>query len=514
MQGIVTFSLNLTRSLIQKFWIVLVLAAMVSYQLSATHIRAAEITYRRITSSAFTYEFTLTGYSDTGSAVRIGDGIIDFGDGRAVQINLEAFSFEDGQFVGPNNETEISVVKILHTYTAPGQYRVSYREPNRNDEIVNINSGNSQQVPFHIESSLWVDPIIGSNSSPVLTGFPVDRGFVGQQFTHNPWAYDSDGDSLVYRLLVPLQDQSMLVPNFERPNHEDFYQDPIIYQTANELENGPPSFGINPFTGDLVWDAPGNLLENSQNITSQFGPFSEYNVAFMVEEWRKIEGSWRRLGHVTRDMQIIVTDQQNQRPDFMLPPDMIIGDSQVVDETITFSDPDDDPIKVELFGEVFDLAVNPMSVTPAPEGFVTGPFTLRLQWDPLSEHVRKKPYYVHLKITDQTADPLLSSAVTYKTWVLSFNQLPDIVTSIPELQPADQLKLFPNPVSQVLNWQLPSTAQVQYLRLYNSLGQQTILLDLTSNPVGEIDVSRLSPGLYIAEFYTGSNRYRKTFIKK
>ncbi|HEU5290812.1 MAG TPA: hypothetical protein VFU05_09235, partial [Cyclobacteriaceae bacterium] len=68
-----------------------------------------------------------------------------------------------------------------------------------------------------------------------------------------------------------------------------------------EAGNGPPTFSIDPIDGTLTWDAPGNA--------------GEYNVAFIVKEWRKINGQWIEIGFVRRDMQIIViADCRNERP--------------------------------------------------------------------------------------------------------------------------------------------------------------------------------------------------------
>jgi len=86
--------------------------------LNATHIIGAEITYRRISDEFLTFEFTLSGYTSTQSPVRFGDGFINFGDGRKVQIDLEASSFEDGVFLGPDKQYEWYRITITHTYVA------------------------------------------------------------------------------------------------------------------------------------------------------------------------------------------------------------------------------------------------------------------------------------------------------------------------------------------------------------------------------------------------------------
>jgi len=236
----------------------------------ATHIRAAEITSRRVSNVALTYEFTITAFTDTQSPVRFGDGIINFGDGTEVQLDVQADSFVDGIFLGENNEVEQYIIKITYTYNSPGVYTISYREPNRNDEIVNINFGNSVQTPFYIESQILIDPFIGLNSSPVLLVPPIDNAAVGIKFIHNPGAFDADGDSLSYRFVIPLQDENQQVPNYADLNDPAFYIDPFTFATGNEGMTGPATLVLDPIVGDLIWDAPGNLLQNSQ------GEFSGY----------------------------------------------------------------------------------------------------------------------------------------------------------------------------------------------------------------------------------------------
>ena len=52
----------------------------------STHIRAGEIVARRISTTSLTYEFTVIGYTDTGSEVEFGGGEFSFGDGNFVEI--------------------------------------------------------------------------------------------------------------------------------------------------------------------------------------------------------------------------------------------------------------------------------------------------------------------------------------------------------------------------------------------------------------------------------------------
>jgi len=75
------------RTIIKIYFYLTVLAIFLGYShlAKATHVRAGEITYERISSTALTYRFTITGIRDNDSGqVRFGLGVFDFGDGNEI----------------------------------------------------------------------------------------------------------------------------------------------------------------------------------------------------------------------------------------------------------------------------------------------------------------------------------------------------------------------------------------------------------------------------------------------
>ncbi len=417
--------------IISKVIFLLTLTVLATWECSyATHIRAAEITSRRISNVSLTYQFTLMGFTDVGSPVRFGDGIISFGDGREVQIDLEADSFVEGIFHGKKNEIEQYIITITHTYNSPGVYVISYREPNRNDEIVNINKGNSVQTPFYIESQILIDPFIGLNNSPILLVPPIDRAGVGVKFIHNPGAFDADGDSLAYRFVIPLQDKGQVVPNYDDLNDPFFYTDPFDWNFGNEGMTGPAELFLDPVTGDLIWDAPGNLLQNS------LGDFSEYNVAFYIEEWRKINGVFRMIGFVTRDMQIIVEGTDNERPEVVIPADTCIEAGTTLNALIQGNDADNDFVLMESFGGVYNDIPLEFATYSSPPGvfppiFQPQPGLLEFQWETNCDHVRERPYQIQFKVTDSsTVNDFHLTLVDIKTWNVTVVAPAPVLTNI------------------------------------------------------------------------------------
>lgn len=374
-----------------KLFCVLGFAFLLGLQeLSATHIRATEIRVRRISTISLTYEITVIGYRDTGSEILFGGGVLFVG---GQEISDSDFSNKISIDLG--DEIEFNSFSVEFTFQGPGVQTIGYREENRNEGILNM--FNSVETPFYVETQIIIDPIFGLNDSPVLTVPPVDRGAVGARFIHNPGAVDANGDSLSYRLTIPRQALDSNVVDYVDPNDPKFYE-LIGFSRGNSLSNGPPTFSIDAITGDLVWDAPGLL--------------GEYNVAFIVEEWRLIAGEYRNLGFVVRDMQIIIEDSDNEPPEILPPPDLCVVAGTRIEEIIEATDPDNDRIELEAFGGPFEVVTSAAFFRPNPAIAMSSPAFMTFEWQTNCSHIRERPYSVVLKATDDGSPSL----VDFKTW--------------------------------------------------------------------------------------------------
>lgn len=370
------------------------------FSANATHLRAGEITVKRVNCSSYTYDITVTVYTNTGSPVRFGGTgeKIDFGDGTSFEVGEQPNV--DRPDLGPNIGT--SGYTKRHTFPGPGLYTISWREPNRNAGVLNMT--NSVTTEFYIETQVNIEPYLGCNNSPVLLVPPIDQGCTGVKFEHNPGAYDPDGDSLSYELVTPFSDRDETVIGYKPPNDPSFYGG-LDYQHANEAGNNPPTFNINSTTGLITWDAPGAV--------------GEYNIAFIVREWRKVGGIWVKMGFVRRDMQIIITDDcKNNRPMLVIPNDTCVVAGSKLDATIYGTDPDNDDVKIEAFSEIFSYgpALSPATYTPNPPTYQPSspPAELHFDWTTTCEHVKEQPYQVVFKISDNPA--MGPKLVDFATW--------------------------------------------------------------------------------------------------
>ena len=367
----------------------------------ATHIRAGEIIAQRTSPSSRTYIFTFIGYRDlTPGEVIFGEGLVDFDDDEeGGPRSLNELDPDGPDISNVGNETERWEFRFEHTFPANGTYTVSYREFNRNGGIANMN--NSVNTPFYIETQISIFPDIGFNSTPQLLIPPIDLGCTNVAFLHNPGAFDLEGDSISYKLVVPRQNMDMQVANDGHVDGYRFPADPDLYNGVDwddEDGNVPAIFSLDSIVGDVLWNAPGLA--------------GEYNIAFIIEEWRFLFGEWVRIGFVTRDMQVIIEECNNDRPEVMIPLDTCIEAGTLLVEEIIGTDPNGHDVKLEAFGGPFELDSSP--ATFAPTTFQSQPATSTFSWQTNCTHVRERPYEVRFKVSD---DPGMGpSLVNFATW--------------------------------------------------------------------------------------------------
>jgi len=357
----------------------------------ATHVRAGEITTRRLPGASLTYEITFTAYYDevdgAAASAQGNDVTICFGDGNSRLVTRLPRVFIN------NRTSSINVYRTTYTYPAPSVYTVSVTVPNRNGNTKNLGA-QSRDITFFVSTTIQISSNLGLNSTPVMLNPPLDSGRVGQRFCHNPAAFDADGDSLAYRLSIPKEslggDAGCTGRNIQG------YQDPTRFSVSSET-GGAATFTIDSRTGELCWDAPGQE--------------GQYNFAFIIEEWR--DGVL--IGEITRDMQIIVLGGPNRRPRLDPLPDLCIEAGQLINQPVRATDPDGNPIFIEGFGGVFNVGQDgaPLAaselISPAYAQVLNGgtvnrpltqPGTATFRWQTNCSHIRRGPYDVTFKVTD------------------------------------------------------------------------------------------------------------------
>lgn len=321
----------------------------------ATHQRAAEITYRHI--SGYTYEFTLITYTYTLSPADRPELELNWGDGSSTSLPR----IEKTEVPGVADITR-NVYIGTHTYSAPYTYTVTMEDPNRNNGVINIPY--SVNVPMFISTTIVVNPILGPNSSPILTNPPIDMGCVGLPFYHNPGAYDPDGDSLAYSLIPCRGEDGLNIIGYAYPSATN-------------------SFSIDPVSGTLTWDSP--ILQG------------EYNVAILIEEFR----NGIRMSAITRDMQINIIPCNNQPPNITSLNDTCVNAGDLLTFTVTGTDPNPDFLQLTATGGPFEETSSP-ALFPSASG--SSPISSTFTWQTNCSHVQKNPYTVYFRLEDNNSE--------------------------------------------------------------------------------------------------------------
>ena len=438
-----------------KYFFVFVFS-IVAIVSKATHIRAGEVVARRV--SDLTYEFTFIGYRDVEGVTFGHGGIFDFGNGDFYGDDPdELIPWITPEDLG--NGVEKWQFTLRYTYAGGSNYLVSFKDDFRNADIQNISG--SVGTSFYVETLVVVDALI-VNSTPFFTVPPIDQGVVGAIFEHNPGAFDPDGDSLSYYFTIPKQGEGLEVNGYKSLIDPFFYTN---FNEGNQTKDKRPILTIDPENGTLVWNAPGGATIPDQENR-------EFNVAFVVEEWRRINGQLIRLGFVTRDMQIIIWNYENDPPELEVPEDTCVVAGATITAIITGTDPDSDPVKIEAFGGPFEVTPS-ASVTPNPGEFQGPPSILDFEWQTGCGQVRIAPYEVQFKATDAPTIPGISNPlgqVSFETWRITVVG-PAPTGLIAETLPGRQIQL---------NWNEYSCSNADSMQVWRRVGEFEI--DPTCNP--------------------------------
>jgi gliding motility-associated-like protein len=406
-----------------KRLVYIVLFSLITFPVFCTHNRAGEITFRQI--SGYTYEFTITTFTYRYSAANRLELDVQWGDNTSSTASLS----KEGHVVLPNNYFYNRYI-IRHTFPGPGIYEILMQDPNRNFGIRNI--PNSVNVIFSIKTTMLIAPEIGTNSTPELLNYPIDRAAVGHLFIHNPSAFDPDGDSLAYRLTVCTGQDGTPITGYTLPMYSD-------------------TFYVDAITGDLVWYTPVDT--------------GKYNVAMDIMEYR----NGVKIGNIVRDMQIDVFRTNNNPPVNPFIPDLCVIAGDSIEFQFTTTDADNDSIRSTMTGGPFIVSGNRATYTPIAggPGFKTSVFN----WNTDCNHIRRLPYQVTLKSQDINRDIDLVDIDHFNITVLA--------------PPPLNLTVTPTSSEITLDWESSNCGVITGYLIYRREGSSGYTPDSCENGVPE-----------------------------
>lgn len=339
---------------------------------AATHIRAGDIQARVDPNNLLRYFFTVKLYLDDLNSV-IDQPSVDicFGDNTTGTFpRVSKVQYNACIPVSENTYT------FSHVFPGPDLYTISFTGNNRNSSILNLGP-TPQDLSFYIYTTIRIDGATGPNTTPIFTSIPIQRGAVLRRFEHLGTATDStaEHDSTSYELVRPQQGQLNGGPC-------DPATDILSYQPLDQFAVAPGIFQMDPQTGLITWDAPATP--------------GEFNIAYLVYEWRSLgSGVYRVVSVTRRDMQITITGSVNNPPVLRAPADTCVVANTTLTKRISATDPDGHPITLVGAGGPF---VGSPAATLTP--FSTNPLTSTFRWTPDCNSVAQQPYLATLTARD------------------------------------------------------------------------------------------------------------------
>ncbi len=380
----------------------------------ATHNRAGEIIICKLVENPrdFRYEVTIITYTKLSAPADRPELVLDWGDGSPLDTIPRDVTLDT-----PSRDLRENRYSAIHTYTGPGVFTLRMDDPNRNGGVINV--PNSIAQSFSIETELVISAATGHNCSVRFLNPPIQDACINQPWIHNPAAYDPDGDSLSYEPTICLGAGGVPIPGYSYPG---------------------PNYSINPTTGTIIWNAPQEQ--------------GEFNIAFIVREWRSVNGVWVNVGWVLRDMQITVIACSNQPPRITQLPDTCVLANTFLNFNVQANDPDQlQTIVLEALGQPFIVPVSPAIFNEPQAG---NPVTGEFLWSTVCDHVRLQPYQVVFTAIDNDQPVALQDFSTMNIRVVA---------------PAPQDPLAqPNGAAIDLSWSTSPCPNAEGYRIYRRSG--------------------------------------------
>lgn len=440
------------------FKAVLILLLVAPFKSFATHNRAGEIQVEYVDN--LTRRATIVTYTKASSLPADRTQLtINWGDGTTEMVNR---SNNNGELLP--NDVKKNVYVLTHRYDKFGNYIISSMDPNRNGGILNVNFPQSDATQFYIQTSIMVSATL-KNSTPMLLNPPIDRGIVGVPFKHVINAFDSEDDSMAYRLITPMTDFNTPVVLYEFP-------DKIRPGTNNKIS-------LNEVTGEFTWNSP-----------QQAG---EYAIAIKVISYR----NGVAIDSTVRDMQILIESRTGILPEIgtEVPKLVEVKAGQevfLVLKSKIQQDANGKLFKLIATGGAFEVTNNKAEFNN--KGYQTATSDT-FRWKVTEEHARKMPYMIVFKLEDNTFES--AGLANYYVLQIKVNSLASKTQELDN----QSLKIFPNPAYDAITLDFDGKNEPVKIEVLDVTGRTVFTTQLKNQNTYILKKENVGKGLFWVRAY-------------
>jgi hypothetical protein len=155
-----------------------------------------------------------------------------------------------------NNDITQWFYSSNHIYPGNGTYNIYLIDSTRVANIQNISNSSAEHIA--LSAMLEISPIFSGNTSPVFINSQTMIDVGGGYISHNPMAYDADGDSL--------------------------------------------SFSLIPTTSSAYSTPPGITIDSITGLVQMPVAAGKYAINIQVDEWRRFGSTMHIIGTTYREM--------------------------------------------------------------------------------------------------------------------------------------------------------------------------------------------------------------------
>lgn len=192
--------------------VMLLILLFTPVSLMAQVIPSAWITWEAVENQPLTYDFMVHVQYKLGTDTDFSIGEFNPGEGEDIILENDP-SFATYQHVTTDSVYGLVVYTFRHTYSKPGNYRVSFRNFNREAGVENIDA--SVNTPFYVEAIISTEQ--PGRSSPVVQSIPAIEWYAGQTIHTNLNLLESEGHVLRYEQVTPKQNRTLEVDGYSFP---------------------------------------------------------------------------------------------------------------------------------------------------------------------------------------------------------------------------------------------------------------------------------------------------------
>ncbi|HNP98279.1 MAG TPA: T9SS type A sorting domain-containing protein [Bacteroidia bacterium] len=356
------------------FLLSMVFLQMFNMKVYATHMAGADLTYRYLGNNQ--YELNYTFYRDcvgisAQTSIDITYSSLTCGINSIVTLfplpgtGREITRVCPGATTTCNGGTEPGIQKWEYsgvvTLSNCPDWIFGTRECCRNGAITTLVNPLSENM--YIEATL--DNSVSQNNSPVFSNIPIAFECIGQNNYYNHGGLDTDGDSLVYSFVAPLNDANL----------------PVVYGPGYSVNNpitSVPGVSIDPQSGDIF------MHPTTPEIAVMAVEIDEYRNGVLI-------------GTVIRDLQIYTITCSNELPLMSgIDSTNIYTTQACLGSTVCFDVYSADLDTPDSLGISWNNGIPAGTFTINPGRRPTGHFC----WTPTAADVRTQPWYFTVTVFD------------------------------------------------------------------------------------------------------------------